>query len=71
MGGIFFKRIGTPFYHSDAVYNLSPHGRQQKKNLAVLHGMTRSVIRTRKQELLIKSEHQTGEEYYEDLGEDV
>ena len=59
------------FIHSDAVYNLSPLGRQQQKNLAVLLGMTRSVIRRIKQELLVRSEHQTEGENDEVLGEEI
>ena len=65
-----FKRIVMPWYDFDIVFRLSPLGRQQQKNLAVLHGLTRSVIRTRKEELLVRSEHQTGEENNEVLGED-
>jgi hypothetical protein len=67
MGEIFFRRIGTPWYHSETVYCLSPLGREQQKNLSVLHGLTRSVIRTRKEELLVKTKHQIGEEDYEVL----
>jgi hypothetical protein len=70
MGEIVFKRTGNPLYYSDIVFRLSPLGRQQQKNLTVLHGLTRSVIRTRKQELLVSSKHLTGEEDLEDLGED-
>ena len=70
MAEIIFRRIATPWYHSDIVFRFSPLGRQQSKSLAVLHGLTRSVIRTRKQELLVRSEHQTGEENIEVLGEE-
>jgi len=71
MGRNFFRRIGSPWLHSDIVFRLSPLGRQQQKILAVLHGLTRSVIRKRKQELLVRSERQTEEEDYEDLGEEI
>jgi hypothetical protein len=69
MGEVLFKRILSPWYYWYSTFRLSPLGRQQQKNLAILHGFSRSVIRTRKQELLVISKHQTGEEDNEDLGE--
>jgi len=72
MWPIVFKRLGNPWYHSYFIFRLSPLGRQMRKNLAVLHGFTRSVIRTRRQESLVRSKHQTEEEEeeHEVLGED-
>lgn len=70
MGEILFKRLAKPWYQSEFVFRLSPLFRQQQKNLAVLHGFTRSIIRKRKQELLVRSEHKTGEENNEVLGEE-
>jgi hypothetical protein len=70
MKEIFFKRSLNPCYHSEFIFRLSPLNRKQQKNLAVLHGLTRSVIRTRKEELLVGSKHQFGEEDHEALGEE-
>ena len=70
MGEIVLNRVANSLYHTDIVFRLSPLGRQQQKNLTVLHGLTRSVIRTRKQELLVSSKHLTGGEDVEVLGED-
>ena len=69
--GDFVKRHRKPCYNSDVVFRLSPLGGKQQKNLEILHGLTRSVIRTRKQELLVRSKHQIGEEEdHEVLGEE-
>jgi poly-gamma-glutamate capsule biosynthesis protein CapA/YwtB (metallophosphatase superfamily) len=70
MGEILFNRLCKPWYHSEFVFRLSPLNRQQQKNLAVLHGLTRSVIRTRKGELLVRSKNQIREEDHEVLGEE-
>jgi cytochrome P450 family 4 len=70
MGEVVFKRVISPWYHWNGMFRLSPLGRQFQKNLDILHGFTRSVIRTRKQELLVRPKHQTGEEDNEDLGEE-
>ena len=66
------NRHRKPCYKSDVVFRFSPHGGKQEKNLDILYGLTRSVIRTRKQEMLVRSKHQTGEEEdHEVLGEEV
>jgi cytochrome P450 family 4 len=70
MGQIFFRRSGTPWLYSDNVFRLLPLGKQQQKDLDILHGLTRSVIRKRKQELLVQSKFQIRQEDHEDLGEE-
>jgi len=67
---MFFRRASKPWYHLDIIFRLSPFGRQQQKDVGILHGFTRSVIRTRKQDMLVRSKHQTGPEDHEDLGEE-
>jgi hypothetical protein len=69
MGDNFFRRASKPWYHSDIIFRLSPLGRQQQKDLNILHGLTCSVIQTRKEEMQRRSNNQTEQEDHEDLGE--
>jgi cytochrome P450 family 4 len=69
MGEMFFRRASKPWFQSDIIFSLSPLGRQQQKDLDILHGFTWSIIRTRKQELLERSKHLTANEDLEVLGE--
>jgi hypothetical protein len=41
-----------PWLHLDSTFALSSLGRLQRKCLKVLHGMTRRVIRSRKEQVL-------------------
>jgi hypothetical protein len=45
-----------PWLHLDSTFALSSLGRMQKKCLKVLHGMTKRVIRSRKEQVLNNSE---------------
>ncbi|PSN37164.1 Cytochrome P450 4C1 [Blattella germanica] len=50
MGSVMFVRAFNPLLHPKFIFNLSSLGKIQKKCLKVLHGMTNSVIRTRKKQ---------------------
>ena len=66
-----FIRAFKPWLHPDLLFDLSPLGKLQKKCLKVLHGMTKSVIRTRKEQLTTmdsESSIEEHEENMEDLG---
>jgi hypothetical protein len=54
-----FLRAFRPWLHLDATFALSSLGRLQKKYLKVLHGMTQSVIRTRKEQFCTNSESES------------
>jgi hypothetical protein len=45
-----------PWLHLDLTFALSSLGRMQKKCLKVLHGMTKRVIKGRKEQILNNSE---------------
>ncbi|XP_069704257.1 cytochrome P450 4C1-like [Periplaneta americana] len=49
MADVVFCRIATPWFYPDFIFRLTALGRKQKKNLAVLHNFTNSVIKLRRQ----------------------
>ncbi|XP_069675176.1 cytochrome P450 4C1-like isoform X2 [Periplaneta americana] len=65
MADIVLKRLVRPWLHSDFIFPLTPEGRQQEKNLSILHGLTKRIIKTRKEELQ-KSTSKTTEDSAED-----
>jgi hypothetical protein len=65
-----FRRAFMPWLHLDSTFALSSLGRLQKKCLKVLHGMTKSVIRSRKEQLL-NSETQMQDNDLHDVGRSV
>jgi hypothetical protein len=56
LGDAMFLRAFMPWLHLDSTFALSSLGRKQKKCLKVLHGMTKRVIRSRKEQILNKIE---------------
>jgi hypothetical protein len=52
MCDIVTSRVINPLYHSDFLFHLSSAGRQHDRNLLVLHGMTRKVIKERREQML-------------------
>jgi hypothetical protein len=51
-----FLRAFMPWLHLDATFALSSLGRLQKKCLKVLHGMTKRVIKRRKEQIFASGE---------------
>jgi hypothetical protein len=66
MGNIAMERALKPWLFIDKIFALSALKRGQNKCLAVLHDMTNSVIRKRKQELMAER----GTQYVERSKED-
>jgi hypothetical protein len=56
-----FLRAFMPWLHLDSTFALSSLGRLQKKCLKVLHGMTKRVIRSRKEQIINNSEAESQE----------
>lgn len=56
-----FLRAFMPWLHLDSTFALSSLGRLQKKYLKVLHGMTKRVIRSRKEQILNNIETDPGQ----------
>ncbi|KDR21746.1 cytochrome P450 4C1-like [Zootermopsis nevadensis] len=59
LGDAMFRRAFMPWLHLDSIFALSSLGRMQKKCLTVLHGMTKKVIKSRKEQIL---NSETGEQ---------
>jgi hypothetical protein len=57
-----------PWLHLDATFALSSLGRLQKKYLKVLHGMTKSVISRRKEQIFTSSEKESPDAGPVDIG---
>jgi cytochrome P450 family 4 len=66
MGYIVMERILKPWLFSDTVFALSALKTTQKECLNVLHNMTSSVIRKRRQEIMAERATQSKERSKED-----
>jgi len=66
MGYITIARVIKPWLFFDTLFALSGLKSSQDKCLKVLHGMTNSVIRTRRQELVAELATQRTERSKED-----
>ncbi|KAJ4450387.1 hypothetical protein ANN_01808, partial [Periplaneta americana] len=65
MGNIFIQRIAKPWIHPDFIFSLTSRGKEQKRCLSILHGLSKSVVKARKEQMQ-KSKFQTSEESAED-----
>ncbi|XP_069675775.1 cytochrome P450 4C1-like [Periplaneta americana] len=51
MDHLAYDRIARPWLYPDFIFSLSPQRRQQERNLSVLHGLTKSIIKIKKEEI--------------------
>ncbi|XP_069675166.1 cytochrome P450 4C1-like isoform X2 [Periplaneta americana] len=65
MGNIFIQRLAKPWIHPDFIFSLTSRGKEQKRCLSILHGLSTSVVKTRKEQMQ-KSKFQTSEDSAED-----
>lgn len=49
LGNIFFNRFIKVYLYPDFIFNATPYGSRQKKNLKIVHGFTEKVIQQRKE----------------------
>ncbi|XP_069675168.1 cytochrome P450 4C1-like [Periplaneta americana] len=65
MGNMFLQRLAKPWIYPDFIFSLTSRGKEQKRCLSILHGVSKSVIKSRKEQMQ-KSKFQTSEESAED-----
>ncbi|XP_069675164.1 cytochrome P450 4C1-like isoform X2 [Periplaneta americana] len=66
-GRMAYSRAAKPWLHHDFIFRLTADGRQQDKDISILHGMTKFVIKTRREELQ-KSKSLNSTEYDDNSG---
>lgn len=57
LGELFTERLQYPWYWNDNIYEWTPRGRQWMKDLKILHGTTKKIIKDRKKELDEERDH--------------
>ncbi|KAJ4450385.1 hypothetical protein ANN_01806 [Periplaneta americana] len=65
MGNIFVQRLPKPWIYPDFIFSLTSRGKEQKRCLSILHGLSTSVVKARKEQME-KSKFQTSEDSAED-----
>ncbi|GIY25302.1 cytochrome P450 4C1 [Caerostris darwini] len=57
LSGDIYRRGIRPYLYPEIIFNLTSYGRRSNANLRLLHGLTRKVIKEKKEDMLASREN--------------